>query len=172
MRWRRNCSAGIAQSKRSEREGEMVRVAVILSFMIAAIAAISPEVTAGSAPPGPSDRRDTDALCKDAGEALSRGEFARARSLYEEVSRLDRADARAVREAGRAALAQGDLVYAVDALTRADVLAGHAPDPELHYLCGEALYALGRRDEGRREHVLVERDLGGAPATRQAQLWL
>jgi Flp pilus assembly protein TadD len=147
----------------------VVRVAVILSFMIAAI---SPEVDAGSAPPGPSDRRGTDALRKDAGEALSRGEFARARALYEEVSRLDRADARAVREAGRAALAQGDLVYAVDALARADVLAGHAPDPELHYLCGEALYALGRRDEGRREHALVERDLGAAPPTRQEQLWL
>jgi tetratricopeptide (TPR) repeat protein len=152
-------------------------VVVMLSFMMAAIAviaAIAPEANAGSAPPGPSDRRDADAdaLRKDAGEALSRGEFARARALYEEVSRLDRADARAVREAGRAALAQGDLVYAVDALTRADVLAGHAPDPELHYLCGEALYTLGRRDEGRREHVLVERDLGEAPPTRQAQLWL
>lgn len=109
---------------------------------------------------------------QDAGEALSRGEFARAKALYEEVSRLDRADARAVREAGRAALALGDLVYAVDALKRADVLAGHAPDPELHYLCGEALYALGRRDEGRREHVLVERELGAVPPTPKAQLWL
>src|SRR5262245_36518006 len=125
MRWRKNCSV-----EKSERGREVVRVAVIPPFMIAAaaaIAAISPEVNAGSAPPGPSDRRDADALRKNAGEALSRGEFARARQLYEEVSRLDRADARAIREAGRAALAQGDLVYAVDALTRADALAGHAP---------------------------------------------
>ncbi|HEX3764829.1 MAG TPA: tetratricopeptide repeat protein [Kofleriaceae bacterium] len=150
-------------------------MAVTLSFMIAAfaaIAAITLEADADSAPPGRSNRREADAVRKDAGEALSRGEFARARALYEQVSHLDRADARAVREAGRAALAQGDLAYAVDALTRADALADHAPDPELHYLCGEALYALGRLDEGRREHVLVERDLGAAPPTRQAQLWL
>ncbi|HEX7837293.1 MAG TPA: tetratricopeptide repeat protein, partial [Kofleriaceae bacterium] len=133
---------------------------------------ISPEANAGGAPPVPSDRHVADAVRKDAGDALAHGEFARARALYEEVSRLDHADARAVREAGRAALAQGDLVYAVDALKRADVLADHAPDPELHYLRGEALYALGQRDEGRLELVLVERELGQTPTTRQARLWL
>lgn len=149
-----------------------MRGAVIAWVWVATMAAVAPEVNAGDAPPAASASRGADAVRKDAGEALAHGEFARAKLLYEEVSRLDRADAGAVREAGRAALAQGDLIYAVDALQRADALAGHAPDPELHYLRGEALYALGQRDEGRREHVLVERELGAAPPARQARLWL
>lgn len=81
-------------------------------------------------------------------------------------------DAHAAHEAGRAALALGDLGYAVNALQRADALAGHVPDPELHYLCGEALYALGRNEEARRQHALVERELQATPPSRQSRLWL
>jgi Flp pilus assembly protein TadD len=147
-------------------------VAAILCFGVVTMATIAPEAEADGAPPRSSGPRDADAMRKDAGEALARGELARARALYERVSRLDHADAHAVREAGRAALALGDLAYAVSALKRADVLAGHAPDPELHYLYGEALYALGQRDEARRAHVLVERELHATPPTRLSQLWL
>ncbi|HEU4734642.1 MAG TPA: hypothetical protein VFT22_42415 [Kofleriaceae bacterium] len=122
--------------------------------------------------PGSSDPDDVDAVRKAANDALSHGEFARARSLYEVVARIDHRDARAVREAGRAALALGDLGYGVDALKRADDLARHEPDPELHYLRGEALYALGQPDQARREQALVVRQLRDVQPTRQSQLWL
>jgi tetratricopeptide (TPR) repeat protein len=46
------------------------------------------------------------------------------------------------------------------------------PDPELHYLWGEALYALGQRNEAWRQHLLVERELHATPATRQSRFWL
>jgi tetratricopeptide (TPR) repeat protein len=145
-----------------------------LWFGVAAMAAVDAGAEAGGAYPGAPGPRDAgaEAVRKDAGEALSRGDFARARALYELVLRIDPADAHAAREAGRAALAVGELAYAVDALKRADVLANHAPDPELHYLRGEALYALDQRDEARHEEILVERELCARPPTRQSQLWL
>jgi tetratricopeptide (TPR) repeat protein len=149
-----------------------VSVAITLCFSTVAMGENERAAGAGGAPPGAEGPHDADAVRKAAGEALSRGEFARARALYEKVSRLDHADAQAAREAGRAAMALGDLAYAVDALDRADRLAGHAPDPELHYLRGEALYALGRRDDAHREQVLVERELHATRPTRQSQLWL
>lgn len=107
-----------------------------------------------------------------AADALATGDFAGARLLYEKLSDLDGTDAHAVREAARAAAAIGDFEYAAYALGRADSLAGHARDPELHYLRGEALYALGDRRQARREHDLVERELAAVAPTRQSQLWL
>jgi tetratricopeptide (TPR) repeat protein len=149
-----------------------VRVAAILSVGVVAMAALDSEADPDGAQAGSSAPRDVDAVRKEAGEALARGDLSRAHVLYERVSRLDPADAHAAREAGRAALALGDLAAGVSALTRADTLASHAPDPELHYLRGEALYALGQRDLARRDQILVERELRLAPPTRQSQLWL
>lgn len=150
---------------------EVVSAVAILYFGIGVEVALDSNARAEGAHPG-SSPGDAGAMRKGASEALSRGEFPRARALYESVLRLDRTDAHAAREAGRAALAMGDLAYAVNALKRADILAGHAPDPELHYLWGEALYALGQRDEAWRQHLLVERELHATPATRQSQFWL
>jgi tetratricopeptide (TPR) repeat protein len=115
---------------------------------------------------------DLEVLRNEAAASLARGDFGRARILYDKVSELDRTDAFAVRTAGRAAAALGDFEYAADALRRADLLARHAPDPELHYLRGEALFVLERRAEALREDTLVERELAAMAPTRQSQLWL
>src|SRR5678815_4047731 len=139
--------------------------------VIAITAAGSLDAEAG-APDAEVSTRNVDALRTAAANTLTSGDFAQARVLYEKVSTLDRTDAYAVREAGRAAGALGDFVYAAEALGRADVLASHARDPELHYLRGEALFALGDRKEARREHDLVERELASMTPTRQSQLWL
>lgn len=147
-------------------------MAAILSVGVVAMAASDAGADTDAAQAGSSAPREVDAVRKDAGEALARGDLSRARVLYERVSRLDPADAHAAREAGRAALALGDLAAGVHALTRAEDLAGHAPDPELHYLRGEALAALGQHDLAIRDQRLVERELQGAPPTRQSQLWL
>lgn len=116
--------------------------------------------------------RDPAALRNAAVQAQDRGEFAVARSLFEQLSALDRTDAFAPREAGRAAHALGDFPRAAELLRRAEALALHAPDPELHYLLGEALFALGQIQDARREHDAVEQQLAGLAPTRQSQLWL
>jgi tetratricopeptide (TPR) repeat protein len=147
--------------------GKYIRVAAV----IVAAAASAPDTEAGTFD-AELDTGDIQVLRQGAAEALALGEFGAARLLYDRVSELDRTDAYAVREAGRAAEAIGDFVYAADALGRADALANHAWDPELHYLRGEALYALGDRHQARREHDLVLRELTAMAPTRRSQLWL
>lgn len=118
------------------------------------------------------EARDPAALRTAAGEALARGDFAAALALYEQLSALDRSDAHAVREAGRAAHALGEFARAAALLRRAAARANQDPDPELHYLLGEALFALGQLHDARREHDLVEQQLAGLAPSRQSQLWL
>src|SRR4029077_3061476 len=48
----------------------------------------------------------------------------------------------------------------------------HTPDPELHYLRGEALYVLERDEEARREHHIAELVIALQPAGRMEKLWL
>ncbi|HEU5058315.1 MAG TPA: tetratricopeptide repeat protein, partial [Kofleriaceae bacterium] len=68
--------------------------------------------------------------------AMDRGDFQRALDLALRVVMQDPADARAHREAGRAAHALGLLQIAVDQLERGLALAPGEPDPEAHYLAG------------------------------------
>ena len=81
-------------------------------------------------------------------------------------------DAPAQRDAARAAQAAGNFDYAAAALERAHHFEKHTPDPELHYLRGEALYVLGRDDEARREHQIAELEIGPAPTDKMKKLWL
>jgi tetratricopeptide (TPR) repeat protein len=104
--------------------------------------------------------------------ALDAGQFERARKLYQILLLTDPDDAWAQRESGRAAHAAGQFEIAVDELRRAHELAGDHSDPELHYLLGEALYALSRDDEARVAHARAEQDIGPSPVERLPSLWL
>jgi tetratricopeptide (TPR) repeat protein len=103
---------------------------------------------------------------------LQRGELERARTLYYILLKSNPHDVVALREAGRASHALGQFELAVAELGRADELQLRRPDPELHYLLGEALFALGRDAEGRRIHDLAAREVGPAPTGRMERLWL
>ena len=104
-------------------------------------------------------------------EALGRGEFRRAYELFHSLAQLDPADPLAYREAGRAAFALGEFELAVTKLEKAFELQKKGPDPELHYLLGESLYALDRSAEARAEHAKAEQEIG-KPDGRMATLWL
>jgi tetratricopeptide (TPR) repeat protein len=118
------------------------------------------------------DEAQIEKLRHDANETLLRGEYDRARQELEEILRLLPQDAPAQRDAARAAQAAGNFEYAAAALERAHHFEKHTPDPELHYLRGEALYVLGRDDEARREHHIAELEIGPAPTDRMKKLWL
>ena len=75
-------------------------------------------------------------------------------------------DGPAERDAGRAATAAGQFEYAAEALEKAHHFEGHKPDPELHYLRGEALFTLGRDEEAFREHRIAELEIGPDPEDR------
>src|SRR4051812_46332463 len=79
----------------------------------------------------------------DADKALAAGQFKEALAAYVQIVATSPLDQHALREAGRAAHALQDFAAAADLLARADALATE-PDPELHYLLGEAYWALGR----------------------------
>lgn len=121
----------------------------------------------GSAPGSIEELRHDEARA-----ALQRGDFERARVLYHILIKVHPEDALAWREAGRASHALGELDFAVRELGRADELRNRAVDPELHYLLGEALYALGRDAEARRVHDRAAREVGPAPTDRLERLWL
>ncbi len=111
-------------------------------------------------------------LRAEAAATLSRGEFSRARAQFEAILALDPHDAGAQRDAGRAAMAAGEFAYAARVLERSHHFGGHHRDPELHYLRGEALYALGDSEQARTEHRIAELELGVAPRERAPKLWL
>ena len=119
-----------------------------------------------------SDDARVEALRQQATETLLKGQYDSARREFEEVLRLRPGDGPAERDAARAAAAAGQFEYAVQALDRAHHFEQHKPDPELHYLRGEALYVLGRDDEAHREHHIAELEIGLAPAGRMEKLWL
>ncbi|HXT99432.1 MAG TPA: tetratricopeptide repeat protein, partial [Polyangia bacterium] len=115
---------------------------------------------------------DVDRLRHEASDDLLKGQFDKARRELEQVLEAMPRDAPAQRDAARAASAAGQFDYAVAALERAHHFEHHTRDPEIHYLRGEALYALGRDDEARREHQIAELEIGKAPTAKIEKLWL
>ncbi len=107
----------------------------------------------------------------DADRALAEGRFDDARTKYASIITSDPHDAKALREAGRAAHALGDLSAAAELLARADAEIQTA-DPELHYLLGEALWALRRTSDARTVHELARTELAGPLTARMPKLWL
>jgi tetratricopeptide (TPR) repeat protein len=111
-------------------------------------------------------------LRADATNALAAGDYEHARQKFEEVLALLPGDASAARDAARAAAAAGQFQYAADVLEDAHHFDEHRADPELHYLRGEALYALNRIEGARTEHRIAELEIGSAPTDRLSRLWL
>jgi tetratricopeptide (TPR) repeat protein len=111
-------------------------------------------------------------LDDEASTALAAGDFKRAWHFFWRLLEIDPHDVHALRESGRIANALGKFTYAVDALGEVDSLDGTTPDPEIHYLRGESLYALGRKKEAETEFQLTARDLGKGPYDRRGTLWL
>lgn len=111
-------------------------------------------------------------LDEEAHLALASGDYSRAWQYFWRLVLIDPFDLRALRECGRLAHAMGRFKYAVETLGRVDAIDGDQPDPELHYLRGESLLALGRKPEAERELARAERELGPEPAERRAKLWL
>jgi tetratricopeptide (TPR) repeat protein len=111
-------------------------------------------------------------LDQEATDALERGDLAYARHLYQLLLKIDARDPHAHREIGRTSHALGAFEVAVIHLRQADQLARGARDPELHYLLGEALYALGRETEAREAHAAALADIGTTPDGRMETLWL
>jgi tetratricopeptide (TPR) repeat protein len=108
----------------------------------------------------------------EAREALAAGDYERAWEMFWRLLEIDPNDARALREAGRVALALGKLDYAERALARVSELRDGARDPEIHFLRGEALLALDRRAEGLREFAIAEAEIGDDPTDRREREWL
>lgn len=104
--------------------------------------------------------------------AMNEGNYKRALRLFKRLLKIDPHDVRALREAGRVAKALGKLEYAVTVLGRVDDLDGTAKDPELHYLRGESLFALGRKKEAEVEFTRTEQELGAGPHDHLSTLWL
>jgi len=111
-------------------------------------------------------------LREEAKETMVRGQFERARREFEAILKLVPGDASAQRDAARAASAAGQFEEAAAALERAHHFEDHTPDPEVHYLRGEALYVLERTAEAQREHKIAELEIGEAPTQRMPKLWL
>jgi tetratricopeptide (TPR) repeat protein len=114
---------------------------------------------------------DVEAIRVRARQALAEAHFEAARELYGSLLALAPDDPQALREAGLAAQALREFASAADLLKRASELTT-APDPELHYLRGEALWMLGRDAEARDEHVRAMREIGARPTGRLPRLWL
>ncbi|HEX3902547.1 MAG TPA: hypothetical protein VH853_06835 [Polyangia bacterium] len=148
-------------------------IASVLYLMLTASAAAQEEDLVGGAKPlSPEEAQQVERERQEATETLSRGEMDRARRQFEEVLKALPYDGSAERDAGRAAAAAGDFEYAAEALEKAHHFEGHKPDPELHYLRGEALFTLGRDEEAFREHRIAELEIGPNPDERMKKLWL
>jgi tetratricopeptide (TPR) repeat protein len=111
-------------------------------------------------------------LRTDAARELALGNWEQARAVYDRLLAVAPHDAAAQRDAGRAGMAAGDFVYAARVLEQAHHFDGHHRDPELHYLRGEALYALDRLEEARDEHRIAELEIGTGALARMPKLWL
>jgi len=107
----------------------------------------------------------------DAERALAEGRFEIARTKFTTLLSFSPRDPRSLREAGRAAHALADFATAAELLARADAEI-HTPDPELHYLLGEALWVLGRTAEARTTHERARAELAGPVTERMPKLWL
>lgn len=102
---------------------------------------------------------------------LALGRFHEALDAYRAVIASSPQDRHALREAGRAAHALQDFSVAIDLLSRADALATD-PDPELHFLLGEAYWASNQPSLAAQQHARARSEIGPAPAGRLEQLWL
>ena len=111
-------------------------------------------------------------LDEEARLAMSKGDYRRAWYLFWRLLEIDPDDTRALREAGRVAQALGKLDYSVEALGRVAAARPGTPDPELHFLRGEALDALGRHGEAEQEWATCERELAVKPLDYQGTMWL
>ena len=111
-------------------------------------------------------------LDEEACAAMSKGDFRKAWYLFWRLLEIDPDDTRALREAGRVAQALGKLDYSVTALARVEAARPGTPDPELHFLRGEALDALGRHGEAEQEWATCERELAVKPLDQQGTMWL
>jgi len=108
---------------------------------------------------------------EDADRSLADGRFEEALALYLHALELEPENRHVLREAGRAAHAMRDFRAANLLLTQASSLTRN-PDPELHYLLGEARWALGQTELAREIHLVAKSEIGAAPASRIEKLWL
>jgi len=108
----------------------------------------------------------------EARTAMADGDYVRAWYFFWRLLKINPDDARALREAARTAQALGNFRYAERALARVEALRRGVSDPELYYLRGEALLALGRKDEADREFSRAEFWLPRGPLDRSGSMWL
>ncbi len=141
----------------------MSRTIVLISAMLAL--APQADVAAGTDPLA-------EMRLDEAVRAMAEGDFQRGLDLCLLVVMADHQHARGHREAGRAAHALGKIQIAVDHLEKSLELHAMEPDPEVHYLLGEAYYASGRAADGRREHDEVRRIVKPNTQERLELLWL
>jgi tetratricopeptide (TPR) repeat protein len=106
----------------------------------------------------------------DGDRELAVGHFAEALTYYSYAIERNPNDRHALREAGRAAQALQKFERAAELLSRAGEL-GVRPDPELHYLLGEARWALGQNELATQAHLLALREIGN-PKARIEKLWV
>ena len=145
---------------------------VLYLILISGAAAQEDDGFSAVKPLPPEEAQRVEQERKQATETLSRGDLERARRQFEEVLKVLPHDGPAERDAGRAASAAGQFEYAAEALEKAHHFEGHKPDPELHYLRGEALFTLGRDEQAFREHRIAELEIGPNPEERMQKLWL
>lgn len=111
-------------------------------------------------------------LDDEARTAMGKGDYLRAWHYFGRLLAIDPHDTRAMREAARVAGAMGKLRYAADTYARLDELDGTKPDPEVHFLRGEALLGLGKKAEAEAEFDRTVSELSAQPLDRQGTLWL
>lgn len=111
-------------------------------------------------------------LEEEARIALAKGDYPRAYHFFWRLTQIDPYDLPAMRECGRIAHAMGKFPHAVEMLQKVDRLSGGQRDPELHYIRGESLLALGKKAEAERELKRAEKEIGPAPTDQREILWL
>ena len=111
-------------------------------------------------------------LAAEGADALHRQDYAAARLIFEKLVAYDPTNRLAHRSLGRSAFALADHEQAAKELQRAHELRKEKSDPELHYLLGESLYALGRPTEARGAHEQALSEIPVPPQQRIEKLWL
>ena len=108
---------------------------------------------------------------EDGDREMARGNFEQALEMYRLAIKKNPIDRHALREGGRAAHVLQKFAEAADFLARAGEL-GSEPDPELHYLLGEALWVLKNDTAARAAHQRVLAEVGQHPTERIQKLWV
>jgi Flp pilus assembly protein TadD len=151
----------------------MTRRFITVTLLLAATALAPRGATADPDAEPPTDPM-SDLRLEEALLAMDNGEFERALDLALLAVMQNKDDARAHREAGRAAQALGRFQIAIDHLEVAVQLEAKAgqEDPEARYLLGEAYYVSGRRKDAERHHDQVRRDISADTSNWMELLWL